>query len=281
MSWLEEENCLQGPSEWCFNCIQTAWGFLPEAFWSSVDNTVCKSEAVSVLSFVLMQIPEQDSKREQQLSHLIPWVELLFAPALGEDACCRLRLPLSSLLVKDQFVDVCLWKASWASWKQKMLLLVQSLFCPFWADILSTQTCESAISSLPAVVLCFTTFFFFPLHFMEQVISLFFTETFLEFFCAAVGVKCYMGGRSQITPPFHDSQLLLLSQCRYKWRVTPVWKRTKGSFVISGEKGNCRLRKKKWLLPSHHWLSIFLIIWDCFLFSISFSPAWIYPFFLL
>lgn len=36
---------------------------------------------------------------------------------------------------------------------------------------------------------------------MEQVISLFFTETFLEFFCAAVGVKCYMGGRSQITPP--------------------------------------------------------------------------------
>lgn len=47
MSWLEEENCLQGQSEWCFDCVQTAWGFLSKAFWSCVDSTVWKMEAVS------------------------------------------------------------------------------------------------------------------------------------------------------------------------------------------------------------------------------------------
>lgn len=152
MSWLEEENCLQGPSEWCFNCIQTAWGFLPEAFWSSVDSTVCKSEAVSVLSFVLMQIPEQDSKREQQLSHLIPWVELLFAPALGEDACCRLRLPLSFLLVKDQLSLLEAEDAVPGSVSLLPFLSRYSVHPDMWIS-------NQFIANL---VLCFTTFFFFP-----------------------------------------------------------------------------------------------------------------------
>lgn len=56
---------------------------------------------------------------------------------------------------------------------------------------------------------------------MEQVISLFFTETLLEFFCAAVGVKCYMGGEAR-SPSFHASKLLFAFYYRYKWRVIPV-----------------------------------------------------------
>lgn len=135
MSLLEEGNCLQGQSGWCFNCIQITWGFFPQAFWSSVHSAVWKAKAVSPQCSKVMWWPQWSVywwkywKRTARFNgaHLIPKKGLLSAPALGEDACCSSRLPLSSLvnmLVEDQFVDVYLWKASWASQKQKMVLLV-------------------------------------------------------------------------------------------------------------------------------------------------------------
>lgn len=133
---------------------------------------------------------------------------------------CSVRLPSSSLIYVW-----CLWKIGCAPQKQKMvMLLVQSNSCPFWAEYLSTLMCQSAIRPLQTVVFCFSTFIF--LHCMEQVINLFFTETFLEFICATVGVKCYMGGR--FPPASMPPSLLFLSQCRYKWRMIFISKRTKG-----------------------------------------------------
>lgn len=121
---------------------------------------------------------------------------------------------------------------------------------PFWAEILSTQTCQSVISPLPTVVLCFT--FFFPCTAWNKwsVCSSLKLSWIFFFFCAAVGMKSYMGGRSHTASLPCLPASFLLSQCRLKWRVIPVRKRTKGSCILSGEKGNCRFRKKTPAFPS-------------------------------